>query len=301
MFSRLGNLYQRMAQWAILTTPITVPLSIYALKKKQEADRYHTAYQVIETRIKKRSSHSVMDTVFNATQSTRMVGSNDTLKNKRTSIEPISQINALNTGAPVIWNKDGSQSELNALSIEEWPDFLETLSDKVFVTFGFRKAMAATNPVRFTHAVVYVHDTEGNHAFFGYYKQGSETAALGIKSNPIINDGNHKTILPIYTLHNELTIEGNKTQLKQLFEAMDRYARARFTGWTMNCYTPIVSALVHAESLGFVVPEVYRESLLITVPSERNYGAGITPNEKLALIAAELVDENQLPQRMIKR
>jgi hypothetical protein len=301
MFSRLGRWFQRVEQWVMFSAPITVPLSIYALKKKQESDRYQVAYQIIEARIKKRSSHEMMSSVFNATPSTRIVGNNDTLKNKRTSIEPISQINAFNTGAPVIWNKDGSQSELNALSLEDWPDFLETLSGRVFVTFGFRKALAATNPVQFTHAVVYVHDAQGNHAFFGYYKEGSEAAAVGIKANPIINDGNHKTILPVYTLHDELTIAGDKTQAKQLFEIMDSHARVRFTGWTMNCYTPLVSALIQAESLGFVVPEVYRESLLITVPSERNYGAGITPNKKLAPIAVEFVEENQILQSVTKR
>jgi hypothetical protein len=288
MYSRFGQFCRRLVQGVMATSPLTVPAYLYFLQNKQHSDRYQLAYSAMESRIKKRSSHALMGSVFDGNHPTK-IGGGDVVGNTRTSIEPITHINATYTGAPVIWNKDGLRSELNGLSAEPWPDFLETLSGKIFVTFGFRKAMAATNPVTFTHAVIYVQDTQGNHAFFGFYKH-NENDVVGLKDHAMINDAQHHTVLPLYTLHDGLTIEGNKAQTKKLFQTIEHHAKQRFTGWTMNCYTPIVAGLVQAHQLGFKVPDAYRESLLVVVPMERNYGAGITANPMLRPLSNQLVD-----------
>jgi hypothetical protein len=290
MNTRFGQFCQRWMQRAIASTPITVPAFLLYLKQKQSYERYQAAYHSLEDRIQHRSSHAIIGSVFDGQHPTKMKGMHHAIKTSHTSIEPITQINASCVGAPVIWNKDGSQSELNSLSLEHWPDFLTSLSGKVFVTFGFRKGWAATNPVTFTHAVVYVHDTHGNHAFFGFYKRDKQDV-FGLKDSAMMNDSLHRRVLPIYTLHDELTIEGSQAEAIKLFEKMELQAKQRFTGWTMNCYTPIVAAMIQAEPLGFKVPEAYRESLLVTVPMERNFGAGITANATLRRVSEELVSE----------
>ncbi len=277
MYPWFQQIAQRVVKHLVSSSIVTVPAYLLYLYKKQESDQHAQAYQLLAARIKTRSSSAVVGSVFQVEQPVKMIGYRDPDKNQRKSAESITQISTRHPGAPVIWNKDGSQSELPGLSYEQWPSFIDTLSGDIFVTFGFRKAFTATNPVTATHAVVYVHDKHGNHAFFGYYKHNEEDV-VGLRDHPLINDAHHKAVLPIYTLYSGLTIQGDQSQTKALLVLIEDYAKPRFTGWTMNCYTPLVAGLVNAESLGFRVPELYRESLLIVVPKERNYGAGMTPN-----------------------
>lgn len=286
MRARLTSLYNRVFKSPIVIPAVLVSFAKFFADKKREADKSDDAYEILGTAIKRRSSHYQMNTVFDESRQTRFFGGTPDFTPEK-SIEPITHICSTNLGTPVLWARDGSWRELNALSLEQWPEFFESLSDDVFVTFGYRKGMNENFPIFFTHAIVYVHDAEGRHAIFGYAHHLDSS-----KGNVIFNDSNFKEILPKYTLHDELTIAGDRERVVQLFKRMEFHAQQPFDGISSNCFSPVVSALLEAQSLGFKVPDVFEKSLLIVIPKEQNhFGSGITLNRHLGPLAARAVEE----------
>lgn len=264
----------------------TSTAGLIAYKKTiQRNEQFHEAYKKFSTRVQSRTSHHSIQSLFLENCKTKYLSSNNSVKTKQQSVEITTQLDATHYGAPLITHEDGSRSELNGLSCTSWQDFIKSSSNEVYISFGHRKAFSATNPLQFTHAIVYVSDSEGNHAIFGYSSN---------KNNFIINDSANTSVSRLYTLYPDLTIKGNKEQMHELFKRIEHFSLQRYTAIGCNCYSPLISGLIEAKEIGFTVPRDFNDSLLIVIPSEQNYGMGITSNRYLKPLSESAVHRSQL-------
>lgn len=267
---------------ALLTAGATAGITCRSVIKKDQ--KLQDAYEKFRERVKLRQTHHSIQSLFPISSQTRIL-SNHTNFSKQKSLELTTQLNAMLLAAPSITNEDGSSSELSALSSISWDDFLKQSSGDIYITFGHRKAFSATNPLQFTHAILYVCDSKGQHAIFGY------TAS---KDNCIKNDWHNSTVSRQYTLYPDLTIKGNNENTVQLFKRIEHFCLQRYTVIGCNCYSPLISGLLESKQMGFKVPQDYNDSLLIVIPSEQNYGMGITKNRYLKPLSDSAVVRTQL-------
>ena len=202
---------------------------------------------------------------------------------------------------PEVRNADGSYTELGALSAEPWPEFINKFSDnaELNITLIHRKAFGDTKTMRglhvllekqeflFTHAILYVHDMHGNHAFYGFLPQS------------IVNDLLNRNVSHNYTAYKDLTITGTKQQTYALFEEIEKATKQPFTGIKFNCYTPIMTGLSKAREIGFKTPKDFDERLLVGVAQEQNGGAGMFYNKILGPVCDEAVKRTLGFQKMV--
>jgi len=226
------------------------------------------AYKKFPPRIETRKPHPSLP-LFLREQNTKYIGNLFKKNSRIKSIEPFTLMDATNWGAPVIQNCDGSSTELNSLSSDEWREFIPQLSGNISISFGHRKAFFANNPLPMTHAVLYISDEKGNHGIFGYL------------DHRIRNDAVNAASSRDFTLLHELTIKGDAKQATHLLQRIEDFAASRYKVLACNCYSPVISGLIEAKEIGFTVPNAYKDSLLIVIPSELNYGLGITSNHYL--------------------
>lgn len=174
--------------------------------------------------------------------------------------------------APLLITADDARY-LSPLSTDPWPAFVNQLSGNVYCTIGYRKAFFPSSPLPFFHAVIIVSDAATRHAIFGY------NSPFFQKRLCIVNDMARPAASLHYLLDDKLTIKGEPSQVQQLFAEMEkRGGKMTYTLFTNNCYTPLISALLDAKQWGFKVPKGFNKQLLIKIPSEQNFGLGVTTN-----------------------
>lgn len=263
-------------------------------------NRFNSAYDILQKKLELGSFDSVKANFFNNSQKTCYQGSLFKSSVMHKSNEPLTMMSTHFSGTPRLLNSDGSYSELGAFSSETWPKFLDLLSDDTTlnVTLVHRKALSDTpfkrflharltnNGFLFTHAILYVHDAQGNHAFYGYAIDNIRKPTLLM----MLNDSLLTDVVREFTVYKDLTITGSKKQVQNLFEIVETAARESFTGVTFNCYTPVMIGLSKADALGFKTPDKFKERLLITVPMEQNGGAGMIYNKLLGVDSEEVVE-----------
>lgn len=248
------------------------------------------AYGVLQ---KKRESDpaDLTKTVFGDTKGVHYSGSLFKDASFHKSVEPLALMNTDFNGTPRLRNADGSYTELGALSAEPWPEFINKFSDnaELNITLIHRKAFGDTKTMRglhallekqeflFTHAILYVHDMHGNHAFYGFLPQS------------IVNDLLNRNVSHNYTAYKDLTITGTKQQTYALFEEIEKATKQPFTGIKFNCYTPIMTGLSKAREIGFKTPKDFDERLLVGVAQEQNGGAGMFYNKILGPVCEKAV------------
>jgi hypothetical protein len=239
----------------------------------QRQSSYH-AYQQISEKLKQRPTPtSFLSLMPKHTEISELHASPQPFK----SLEHTVLMNANFINAPHIHHAPDSKIELNALSAECWPEFLAGLQGDIYITFGHRKAFAKDNPIKFTHAVIYIYDKQGTHALFGYAKG---------KATQIINDANNHAVSRHYTLYPGLTVRGTHQQVNTILETIETHSKQTYDGIHCNCFSPIISGLLDAENQGLQVPAYFNESLLVVIPNEQNYGMGITTNRYLQPLSA---------------
>lgn len=237
-------------------------------------------YDQFRERIQWRTTHHSIQSLFPSSQIQYMFSPSVVPKQFK-SIEITTELDANNFGAPLITNENDSKSELPGLSILPWREFVESASDTIYITFSNRKAFSKNSPFPFTHANLYLRDSEQNHGLFGYNAN---------KNNYIINDYTNGTVSRLSTVYSDLTILGNRQQVIALFEKIERYAaQQRYTAISCNCYSPLIMGLLDAKRIGFKVPDDFNDSLLIVIPAEQNYGMGITSNQFLRPLSENAV------------
>lgn len=259
---------------------------VYKAFKKDET--LEAAYQKLKKSISQRPSEEKYDlrSLFNINCKTTFFDNEKKLIPKK-SIEPTVLLNTDLLGQPTLFNQDGSYHHLPALITDTWKDFLDEASDEISITFGHRKAFDANNPIQFTHAIIYVVDSEGRHALFGYSKYNSS-----YDKKLLVNDANNTTVSRNYTLYQDLTIKGNKAHVEKLFSQIEGFSQQWYSGIYFNCYSPIISGLLSAKEIGMKVPKYFNDSLLIAIPREQNSGYGIRTNRYLRPLSESAIWRN---------
>eukprot|EP01063_Lacrimia_lanifica_P001810 TRINITY_DN1093_c0_g1_i2.p1 TRINITY_DN1093_c0_g1~~TRINITY_DN1093_c0_g1_i2.p1 ORF type:complete len:390 (+),score=54.02 TRINITY_DN1093_c0_g1_i2:41-1210(+) len=153
----------------------------------------------------------------------------------------------------------------------------------VHITMGVRKALhGPLTKLGLTHAVVLVKVVPRGGARPVYAVYGYNSGAL-TRAKPLfmVNDMENRGCEKVFRFYNELTITGGVEEAQAFFRKAEAHSNKPYRVLTWNCFSPIFSAMVDAPRLGFAVPDYFLNSLLVAVPFEQNYGAGITWSEHL--------------------
>lgn len=183
------------------------------------------------------------------------------------------------------------QVKYTILSSVKWPEYIKSLDEKISITIGYRKAFSTNIQTAFSHAVILVKDSSHRAAIYGYNRFGNDHSIL------IQNDISRENISRNYTFYESLTINGNKTQVENLFLDIETRAKKMiFTGLTSNCYTLLIAGLLNAKMIGFELPEDYKKRLLVVISVEQNFGIGIRTNKELGpLVDKAVIDIRASP------
>lgn len=192
---------------------------------------------------------------------------------KQPQLMAVYTLNAENPAAPRVYHHDGTYAEISALSSDPIHELMEALSDSVSITLGYRLAFNGMSPIPVTHAVILIRDSTHHHAIYGYSMYHKHS---------LVNDLHPHHNGKEFKFYNHLTIHGNLAQTKLLIDRINHYSlKYPYTLVTNNCYTPLIAGLMHAKELGFKTTEFFTEALLVALPVEHNFGAGVATNKDL--------------------
>jgi hypothetical protein len=125
--------------------------------------------------------------------------------------------------------------------------------------------------------------TSGRFALYGY----NNGKMYGKHPHYFLNDMTNEVDRRIF-LYPDLTVRCSKAGARRLFEEMETRSQFDYRLASCNCFSPIVSAFnwstaasVGSPEYGFTFLRYFRESLLITIPVQNNFGLGTASNPVL--------------------